>query len=146
MNIIRQANLTPQEHLVVVPALVQSARQPIKAIQVQLTLETRHLRLLEVVWHDVLDKFLGLVYDEAPTVGLPRQDVGEAIGLNFVKHVMQLDGKRRDDAALGLVLDRRWVDDWVGSMIMVVMLHDQSIVMGYVMMVCALFGFFYGLR
>lgn len=46
----------------------------------------------------------------------------KSIGLDHIEHAMELDGERSNHAALGLVFDRLWVDGWVGSMIMIVVL------------------------
>jgi hypothetical protein len=40
------------------------------------------------VWHDVIHEFLGLVNNKAPAMGLPGNDVRQAIGLDPVEHVM----------------------------------------------------------
>jgi hypothetical protein len=54
----------------------------------------------------------------------------QAISLDLVKHIMQLDWEGCDDTTLGLVLDQCWVNDGVSRMIVVVMLDDETIVMG----------------
>lgn len=46
----------------------------------------------------------------------------KSIGLYHVKHAVELHGERSDHATLGFVLDRLWIDGWVGRMIMVIML------------------------
>jgi hypothetical protein len=93
-------------------------------------LKAGHLRLLEVVRHDVIDEFLRLVNHEASAVWLPRYHMTQAICLDLVKHIMQLDWEGCDDTTLGLVLDQCWVNDGVSRMIVVVMLDDETIVMG----------------
>jgi hypothetical protein len=89
----------------IVPSLVYSTGKTIESIQIKLTLEARHLGLLEVLRHDVPDKLLRLVYQEASPVRLPRYHVRISISLNGIEHGVKFDGEGNDYASLGLVLD-----------------------------------------
>ena len=51
----------------------------------------------------------------------------KSIGLDHVEHAMELDGERSNHATLGLVFNRLWIDGWVGSMVMVIMLDHLRI-------------------
>jgi hypothetical protein len=60
----------------------------------------------------MVNKLLRLVDNEAPSMALPRDDVGKAIGLNLVKDSVQLErkGNRNTSAsAVGLLFDLRLV-------------------------------------
>ena len=96
-----------EEVLVVVPAVVPAAGQPLEAVQVELPLEAGDLGLLEVVRHDRGDEVLGLVDGKGPAVGEPRDDVGVAVPLDLVEDVMELAGEGDFDAAVAVVGTRR---------------------------------------
>jgi hypothetical protein len=56
----------------------------------------------------MVNKLLGLVDNEAPSVSLPRDDVSKTIGLNLVKDGVQLEREGNRDtsaSAVGLLFD-----------------------------------------
>lgn len=55
----------------VVAALIDTTSEAVESIQIELALKARHLGLLEVLRHDMIDEFLGLVNNEASSVWLP---------------------------------------------------------------------------
>mmetsp|Transcript_8891 Transcript_8891/g.16413 ORF Transcript_8891/g.16413 Transcript_8891/m.16413 type:complete len:209 (-) Transcript_8891:504-1130(-) len=61
---VGEERLAPKEELVVVPAAVESGREAGEAVEIQLALEGRELRLLEVLGHDDLHELLRLVDDD----------------------------------------------------------------------------------
>jgi len=113
---------------VVIATLIKSRSQAVEPVEVQLTLEAGHLGLLEILGHDVIDEFLGLVNHEAASVRLPRDDVSKAVGFNAVEHLVELDGEGRDDTSLGLVLDFRGIDGGVSGVVVVVVLDHVGMV------------------
>lgn len=93
-----QLRPAPQEELVVVRPRVGPARDPPKAVQVELPLEARELGLSEVIAHDVAGEFLGTADEEGPAVGQPGDDGGTSDGLD-VEHGHELLGEGDGDAA-----------------------------------------------
>lgn len=71
MDVVSKTDLALEEHFVVVPTLIDSRSQPREPVKIELPLKTCHLRLLEILWHDVVHKLLCLVDNEASSVWLP---------------------------------------------------------------------------
>jgi hypothetical protein len=85
----------------VIAASILPGSETTKAIQVELSLEARQLRLPKVFGHDCGDKLLGLVNDKAPAVRLPRDDVIQPLLGHFGEHVVELVGERNSDSTSG---------------------------------------------
>jgi len=109
---------------VVVTTFVQASGKTAKSIQVELPLETRHLGLLEVLGHDVVNELFRLVNNETAAMRLPRNDVSVAITLDCVKHGVQLDREWNYYAAFRLVLDLSGIHDGIGRVVVVVVSND----------------------
>jgi len=90
---VGQEDLSAKEEFVVVAASVLSSSKTLEPVQVQLTLERSELTQFEVSGKE-LDKFLGLVNDEASSMRLPGNDVRETIGLNSLQHLVKLQRER----------------------------------------------------
>jgi hypothetical protein len=85
----------------VIAASILPGGETTKAIQVELSLETRQLRLLKVFGHDCGNKLLGLVNDKAPPMRLPRDNVIQALLGHFGEHVVELVWEGNSDSASG---------------------------------------------
>ena len=85
----------------VIAASILPGSETTEAIQVELSLEARQLRLPKVFGHDCGDKLLGLVNDKAPSVRLPRDDVIQPLLGHFGEHVVELVGERNSDSTSG---------------------------------------------
>ena len=89
----------------IIPTAIAAASQALKSIQVELALKTRQLAQLEETRKEV-DKFLGLVDEKAPSMGLPRNNVLHTLSSRGFEHVMELEGKGRGDtSADGAIVD-----------------------------------------
>ena len=66
-----QCWLSPQECFVIIPTTVQSLRDAVKPVQVELSLEGRKLGLAKVFGHHDLVEQPRLMNDETPTMWLP---------------------------------------------------------------------------
>lgn len=86
-----------------------------------------------LLWHDVIYEFLGIVDEEAASVRLPGDDVRQAIGFDLVEDRVELDGEGDRDASaaarvelvLMLVLDVRLR---IKGVIVVIVDHKVSVV------------------
>jgi len=109
------------QHNFVRTILVSSTRQSLKAIEIQLTLEGCHFGELEINGQEFLE-FLGLSYDKATTVRLPRNDITMTIGFHFVQHFVKANRKGRGNTTTS----GTFVDQIVFiGVIVVVMFHDN---------------------
>jgi hypothetical protein len=122
MDVVGKANLAFQEKLMIVTSLIQTTGEAIESVEIELPLKACHLGLLEVLGHDMINKLLCLVNNEASSMRLPRNHVTISIGLDHVQHGMKFDRERSYHTTLGLVLDRLWIDGRVSGMVMVIML------------------------
>jgi hypothetical protein len=95
----------------------------LKPVQVELTLKGRQLGQLEVM-RQQFHELLGLVDDEAPSVGLPRDDVFVSVRDHLLKHVVQLQWKRyRHASACRCVL--LIIHTVIVGMVVVIVLNDD---------------------
>jgi hypothetical protein len=100
---VSQEDLALKEEFVVVTTSVAPASQSLKAIQVQLTLETGELGELEVL-RKQFHKLLWLVDHKAASMGLPRYDMIVAICLHIFQHIMKPQGERSSNSTTCWVL------------------------------------------
>lgn len=82
-----------QEHWVIVSIAISAQNQTAEAVQIQLSLKTRHLGLIEVDWHDLGNKLLWFVNKETPPMGLPTHNMRQTSATNAVEHQVKLNRK-----------------------------------------------------
>ena len=75
--------------------------ESLESIQIELPLERSQLMLIEVRWHVLLNKFLGLFDDEASAVRHPAHDILMAVLFHIPQYLVQLGGERMLYAAPG---------------------------------------------
>ena len=116
LDVLGEEGTALEKELAVVRAGIRAAGDTLESVQIQLPLEAGELALIEVLGHDVVGELLRLVDEEGPSVGLPADDVGEALRLDAAEHVVQTDWEGRFDSASG---DVRNDTGRIGGVIMV---------------------------
>lgn len=71
MDVVGKTDLAPKEAFVVVATLINTTGKAVESVEIELSLKACHLGLLEILGHDMIDKFLRLVNNEASSVWLP---------------------------------------------------------------------------
>ena len=96
-----QIAFASHKELVEVRSFVPAVAKAGESIEIELALEGCQLGLTKVLGHNVVDKLLGLVYDKASSVWLPRDDMLVAIRREVVQELMQLNRERSRDTSSG---------------------------------------------
>jgi hypothetical protein len=111
---------------VIISSLVSSSRQPLKPVEIKLSLKAGKLSLVKVTRHDFPQKDFGFVYQKASTMRLPRYHVSVAVLFNSIENGMQLNGELVRDSALGGRFREVQVNTLVPAVIVVIVM-DYSI-------------------
>jgi hypothetical protein len=151
-----------EEEFMVVASRIGAACQALKAVQIELSLKGRQFGLTKVsvvvlrgslvsehefrieatqkhaadlLWHNVIDKLLGLVNQKAPSMRLPRNDMRESIVLHLLENLMQALRERNGNSTPTAVMLIRKLRDGarvvlidISGMIMVVVLDKVTII------------------
>lgn len=91
------------------------------------TLE-KGLAVRHLLGHDMLDKLLGLVNDEATSMRLPRDDVSKSIGFYLVQYAVEFDREGDGNSALAAFPVVGLGFHLIQRVIVIIVMHKVSIV------------------